>query len=51
MNPKCWEKTKRDIITHKYDHCLDGEEWIINQVLEKLKNGGGDISTVDIPCS
>ena len=46
MNPKCWERTKHDIVTNKYDKCLKGEDWIIDSVVNKLR-GGDDIDAVN----
>jgi hypothetical protein len=39
MNLKCWEKTKLNIVSHKYDECLNGEDWIMDTVVCKLKEG------------
>ena len=51
MNPKCWEKTKRDIVTHRYDECLRGEEWIIEQVLERLRKKDEAIDAINLQSS
>ena len=50
-NPKCWEKTKPDIVTHKYNECLRGEEWIIDKVLENLRKRDEDIAAINLQSS
>jgi hypothetical protein len=46
MNPKCWERTKRDIIADKFDECLKGEDWIIEKVVDTLKEEGDNFDAV-----
>jgi hypothetical protein len=48
--PAVLETTKRGIVTHKYDECLNGEEWVIDQVLEGFKQGNESINVTDLQC-